>query len=162
MSTARRTAARAKATPPPPQVSSSLPFMLFGIGRLIGRDLEIRLADLGLSLSTLGVLGHLATSPQMSYSDLARRTDVTVQSIHTTVRRMITDGLITAKDTTGQATALTVTRQGRDRLEAAAASLNAFEQQLLTDAHLDSATLKPAILGLTKSAWALRIAHNLD
>lgn len=91
----------------PPPVSSLLPFLLFGLGRVMERELEVRLADLGLALRTLGVLGHLAISGQRSYSDLARRADVTVQTMHATVRRMVADGLIDAQATSGQAAALT-------------------------------------------------------
>ncbi|PZA19118.1 MarR family transcriptional regulator, partial [Modestobacter versicolor] len=56
---------------------------------LAGRAWEARLNTAlrahGLSLRHLGALGHLAGTPGLSYTDLARRARVTVQSMHATV-----------------------------------------------------------------------------
>lgn len=136
-------------------VSSTLPFLLFGLGRLLERELEVRLADLGLSLRTLGVLGHLAAASP-SYSDLARRADVTVQTMHATVRRLIVDGLVTAKGSAGQASTLTLTDRGRSALEAAAPVLAGYEAALMQDTAIDAPELTRAIRTLVISAWRLR------
>jgi DNA-binding MarR family transcriptional regulator len=147
--------------PSPAPVGSSLPFVLFGLGRLMERELELRLADQGLSLRTLGVLGHLATLANPSYSDLARRADVTVQTMHTTVRRLIVDGLVAATGTAGQAASLTLTDRGRARLRAAAAVLAAYETALIDDAGVDGAALAQAARTVALSAWRLRTPPDL-
>lgn len=141
--------------PPSAQTSvgSLLPFQLFGLGRLVEREMDGRLAEHGLSLRTLGVLGHLAAATDISYSDLARRADVTVQAIHTTVRRMVADDLVAAEGVAGQAAALSLTDHGRARMHAAAATLSSYEDELMADSGIDRRHAAEIVLALAASAW---------
>lgn len=148
---------QAQETPsPPPAISSLLPFVLFGVGRLMERELEVRLAERGLSLRTVGVLGHLTAMGHPSYSDLARRADVTVQTMHATVRRMIADGLVAAEGVSGKAALLSATAYGRARLEDAARIVLDYENELRADSQIDADATKIDLTTLARSAWRLR------
>ncbi len=90
---------------------------------LTGRALETRVNEAlkahGLSLRQLGVLGHLAGSPELSYTDLARRARVTVQSMHTTVAALVGLGAVRAPDSgRGRAAVLELTERGHELVRA--------------------------------------------
>ncbi|MBE1537025.1 MarR family winged helix-turn-helix transcriptional regulator [Actinomadura algeriensis] len=82
-------------------------------GRMMSDAVEARLAPLGLALRTMGFLGHLARSPGISFTDLAARARITVQSTHTIAARLAEDGLIDAAGRTrGRAATLRLTEAG--------------------------------------------------
>ena len=82
------------------------------------------LKDLGISTRKFGLLGHIHAEPGISFSELARRSHITVQSAHTAVRTLVDDGLVTdATAQAGAASDLSLTDKGarvlqeaRDRL----------------------------------------------
>ncbi len=82
------------------------------------------LKDLGISTRKFGLLGHIYAEPGISFSELARRSHITVQSAHTAVRSLVDDGLVAdATAHAGAASDLTLTDKGsrvlqdaRDRL----------------------------------------------
>lgn len=79
------------------------------------------LKPLGLTTRKYGLLGHIRATPDVSFSELARRSRITVQSAHTTVAAFAADGLV--EDTTaraGAASRLRVTAAGERLLEQAA------------------------------------------
>ncbi|MFV2177624.1 MarR family winged helix-turn-helix transcriptional regulator [Actinomadura sp. LOL_016] len=98
-------------------------------GRMMSDAVETRLAPLGLTLRTMGFLGHLARSPGISFTDLAARARITVQSTHAVAARLADDGLIDAPGRTrGRAATLRLTEAGRAKLaeaEQAIAELDA-------------------------------------
>ena len=88
--------------------------LLIGVGRVAQRRLDEALADHGLTLRHVGALGHLAHSPDLSYSDLARRAGVTVQSMHATIGALVDRGAISAADRgPGRRAQLRLTEHGR-------------------------------------------------
>jgi DNA-binding MarR family transcriptional regulator len=143
----------------PPRAEPTIPFLLYGAGQLIEQELENRLATVGLTLRTMGVLAHLAHSPQLSYSDLARRGRVTVQSMHTTVRQLIANGDVEAdsSSTHGQAAQLSVTPAGRERLQAARDRLADYEKEWLAEMDGDAEQLRTIARSAAAASWKLTI-----
>ena len=56
--------------------------------------LGAELADVHLTTRKYGLLAHIHGSPGISFSELARRSLITVQSAHTAVRALVADGLV--------------------------------------------------------------------
>ncbi|MGI5289077.1 MarR family winged helix-turn-helix transcriptional regulator [Nonomuraea polychroma] len=104
--------------PVPPVTSPSI--ILLTLARRIETELNAALAPLELTVSRLGLLGHIAVVPGVSFSDLARMSGTTVQSVHTAVKALVGAGLVhdhTAR--AGSASAIEVTPEGARLLERA-------------------------------------------
>lgn len=129
--------------PGPPADSRSM--LLLAAGRVVSRRLEALLAEDGLTLRVVGTLGHLHRSPGLSYSELARRSQVSVQAMHTTVGKLVERGLVTTVDA-GQGTpaALEVSPAGRRALERFHAHVAALDADL-DDVALDRSELLVAV-----------------
>ncbi|MCU1643360.1 MAG: winged helix-turn-helix transcriptional regulator [Nocardia sp.] len=102
-------------------------------------ELGAALAPLNLTVARLALLGHIASVPGASFSDLARRGAISVQGVHTAVKAMVAGSLV--RDRTaraGSASTIELTAAGRrimqsvcmirsdPVLEGAAAALEAF------------------------------------
>jgi DNA-binding MarR family transcriptional regulator len=123
---------------------------LVGAGRVAQRRLEEALREHGLTLRHLGALGHLARNPELSYSDLARRVAVTVQSMHSTIATLVELGAIEV-DTAerGRPARLRLTRRGHELLRTAGAIAHELDASLpLRD--LDPAALRAALLEIAR------------
>lgn len=115
-----------------PGLASSDVLLLVGAGRLLQRRVEVELAGLGLTLSHLGALGHLARRPDLSYSELARRAGITVQSMHATVRVLEEKGAVRRTLAgNGFPAQLEVTARGRQLLEEVGAVAQRLDEELL-------------------------------
>jgi DNA-binding MarR family transcriptional regulator len=115
-----------------PGLASSNVLLLVGAGRLLQRRVEVELAGLGLTLSHLGALGHLARRPDLSYSELARRAGITVQSMHATVRVLEEKGAVRRTLAgNGFPAQLEVTAHGRQLLEEVGAVAQRLDEELL-------------------------------
>ena len=92
-----------------------------------------RLRPLGLSMSQYAVLRALDDHPGASSAELARITFVTRQSLRDVLGGLQSAGLVTVAEqaTTGRARPVTLTPQGRDRLDAAEALITQVEAQML-------------------------------
>ncbi|MER0242239.1 MarR family transcriptional regulator [Streptomyces sp. HSW2009] len=77
-----------------PEMPWSTVMLLISAGRHLQRQIESDLADIGLSLRQLGALGHIAGSPELSYSDLARRAGITTQSMRATILMLEEQGAV--------------------------------------------------------------------
>lgn len=91
----------------------------------VTRMWEAALADalkpLGLTIRKYGLLGHIRGRPGISFSELARRSHITVQSAHAVVTGFVEAGLV--DDGTahaGSASSLHVTTEGEALLASAA------------------------------------------
>ncbi|MCT9820656.1 MarR family transcriptional regulator [Microbacterium sp. W1N] len=97
---------------------------LLAVSAMWEAQLAAVLRDLGISTRKFGLLGHIYAEPGISFSELARRSHITVQSAHTAVKTLVDEGLV--QDATahaGAASDLNVTPKGarvlteaRDRL----------------------------------------------
>lgn len=131
----------------PPGIAGTTAFLLIGAGRRLEEELEGRLAEHGLTLRHVGVLGHLRRDPGISVSELARRSRITVQSMHTVVRALTARGAIAAQEAVsrGRAARLEVTAEGEALLAAARAAAEAIDTELLADV---PPALRPVLLGV--------------
>ncbi|GAA1650946.1 MarR family winged helix-turn-helix transcriptional regulator [Microbacterium flavum] len=86
---------------------------LLAVSAMWEGQLSTILRDLGITTRKFGLLGHIYAEPGISFSELARRSHITVQSAHTAVRTLVDDGLV--EDGTahaGAASDLRVTPKG--------------------------------------------------
>lgn len=86
--------------------------------------LSAELRNVGLTTRKYALLAHIRATPGISFSELARRSQITVQTAHTAVRSLVDDGL--AEDATshaGAASDLRITAKGAAALVAADKSL---------------------------------------
>jgi len=96
--------------------------------------LTAELRDLGLTTRRLGLLAHVEALPGLSFSELARRTGITVQSAHAAVRQLTDDGLV--EDATahaGAASTLRATDRGRAALAAAQQRVARLDEALAAE-----------------------------
>jgi DNA-binding MarR family transcriptional regulator len=146
-------------TEQPPAPPSDSPVMLTILaGRAWEARLNTALRAHGLSLRHLGALGHLAGTPGLSYTDLARRARVTVQSMHATVAALTELGAVAEPGGgRGRAALLEVTDRGRELLATGRDVVAAL------DAELAAALPPPARAALPLGLLAgLRVAGTAD
>ena len=88
------------------------------------------LKEIGLTTRKYGLLAHIQATPGISFSELARRSQITVQTAHTAVRTLVDDGLATdATAHAGAASDLRVTTEGSRVLALANEHLAALDAE---------------------------------
>jgi DNA-binding MarR family transcriptional regulator len=105
--------------------------VLLTVAHRIESELGAALAPLGLTVSRLGLLGHISGVPGVSFSDLARMSGISVQSVHTAVKALVAAGLV--RDRTaraGAASTIELTPEGARLLREAMAAVDAVDTQL--------------------------------
>lgn len=93
-------------------------------------QLNTALRSLGLTTRKYALLAHVEATPGISFSELARRSQITVQTAHTAMRSLAAEGLV--KDATahaGAASDLRVTAQGAAALREADARLAELDRR---------------------------------
>ncbi|MBW9110930.1 MarR family transcriptional regulator [Microbacterium trichothecenolyticum] len=114
--------------------------------------LGAQLRDLGLTTRKYGLLAHIEATPGISFSELARRSQITVQSAHTAVQTLVADGLVAdATKHAGAASDLRVTARGSEVLQAAEQRLAALDAGLAAGAP----ALATALEGLHEQPFGL-------
>ncbi|MGN6272074.1 MAG: MarR family winged helix-turn-helix transcriptional regulator [Protaetiibacter sp.] len=97
--------------------------------------LDRELRELGLTTRKYGLLAHVDVTPGISFSELARRSRITVQSAHAAVRSLVDAGLVAdANAHAGAASVLRVTEAGSRVLAAAEALLGRLDAELRAEA----------------------------
>jgi len=112
----------------PPPFSPTV--ALLTVARVWDAALADELKTLGLTSRKYGLLGHIRGTPGISFSELARRSRITVQSAHTAVAGFVQKGLV--EDGTahpGSASALRVTPEGEALLARAAQAVASLDRQ---------------------------------
>ncbi|MFL1378776.1 MarR family winged helix-turn-helix transcriptional regulator [Nocardiopsis protaetiae] len=115
--------------PGPPALSVSV--LVLTLARRVENELGAALASLDLTVARLGLLGHIAGVPGISFSDLARMSGITVQSAHSGVKALVAAGLVhdlTARP--GAASSIEVTAKGRELLERAGREIARVDEEL--------------------------------
>jgi DNA-binding MarR family transcriptional regulator len=113
----------------PPPTSPSV--VLLTVAHRVETELGAALAPLGLTVSRLGLLGHIRGVPGASFSDLARMSGISVQSVHTAVKTLVAAGLV--RDATaraGAASRIELTPEGAELLRNAMAAVEAVDEAL--------------------------------
>lgn len=113
----------------PPGLIGNPMMLLALVGRAAQEAVDARLVELGLSMRLIGVLGHLRRTPALSYSELARRAGVTVQSMAATVAQLEDAGYVAPSSPTGRGRAaqLLLTPAGETLLGQAETALAELE-----------------------------------
>ena len=107
---------------------------LLTASRVIELELTAALKPHGLTLRKYGVLGHIAGSPGLSMSDLARRSGITVQSVHALIGGLVDAGLVRSEvESAGLAARVSVTEAGSDLLRRIAESVSELDSRLFAD-----------------------------
>jgi DNA-binding MarR family transcriptional regulator len=103
--------------------------------RVVEERVETALKSLGLSLRRLGLLGHLGAAPGISFSELARRVGIKVQSLYPIVDALLEQGYVTTVGGVGQgrAAALELTTQGAEAADRAKRLLLEVDGELFAD-----------------------------
>lgn len=101
------------------------------------------LKRIGLTTRKYGLLAHIQVTPGISFSELARRSQITVQTAHTAVRALVDDGLATdATAHAGAASDLRVTAEGARVLVLADAHLRALDMEFAEGVPMLTAVLE--------------------
>ncbi|MBA8952633.1 MarR family winged helix-turn-helix transcriptional regulator [Actinomadura namibiensis] len=115
--------------PVPPVTSTSI--VVLSLARRIETELNAALAPLGLTVARLGLLGHIAGVPGASFSELARMSGITVQSVHGAVKALVAAGLVRDRNArAGSASTLEVTEEGALLLEKAQQAAAEIDERL--------------------------------
>lgn len=115
--------------PVPPPTSPSI--LLLTLARRIESELGAALSPLGLTVARLGLLGHIAGVPGVSFSELARMSGTSVQSVHAAVKSLVAAALV--RDTTaraGAASRIELTDEGERLLQDAMAAVAEVDELL--------------------------------
>ncbi|MGL5927730.1 MAG: MarR family winged helix-turn-helix transcriptional regulator [Dermatophilaceae bacterium] len=127
--------------PGPPRSSPSPSLALLTMGRLVERQVAAALDDVGLTVRGLGALSHLTGDPGITFTELARRAGVTVQTMHATVARLVE--LKAVRSATGggrgRSAALEVTPSGQELLARARELTDRLDEELFGAAAGDAA-----------------------
>jgi DNA-binding MarR family transcriptional regulator len=91
-------------------------------------QLDDALEELGLSAQEYGVLSVFETRSELSTSDLARLTQVTRQTMHTSVLRLERAGLLERTPTNPRVVSIRLTKRGRRTLGAATERVRPIER----------------------------------
>ena len=121
-------------TVPPLRSDNTAAMLVIVAGRMLQGRFEAELTGVGLTMRHLGALGHLAHQPDLSYSDLARRSRVTSQSMHATVRQLEELGAV-RRTLAGQGhrARLEVTERGQQLLDTARQAAFGLDAQVMAD-----------------------------
>lgn len=120
----------------PEHLSTPIPVKPLMVFILQASALEARvedaLRDYNLSIRKVGLLGHLRSSPGISFSDLARRAGIRVQSLQPIAASMIDDRLIQPVGGVGQGRAamLQLTEKGQAALRLANEIISTLERNV--------------------------------
>ncbi|MCS0498852.1 MarR family winged helix-turn-helix transcriptional regulator [Protaetiibacter mangrovi] len=105
--------------------------------------LDAELRELGLTTRKYGLLAHILGMPGISFSELARRSQITVQSAHTAVRSLVDAGYaVDATAHAGAASVLQVTAAGHDVLARAQRAVELLDAEFVAGAPALSVALE--------------------
>ncbi|MGO4586587.1 MarR family winged helix-turn-helix transcriptional regulator [Arthrobacter sp. 2RAF6] len=104
---------------------------LLAVARQYESELGAALKNLNVNIRKFALLGHIDATPSVSFSQLARRSRITVQSTHTAVESLVRAGLVEdATATPGSASTLRLTEAGRELLARAKREVGTLDESL--------------------------------
>jgi DNA-binding MarR family transcriptional regulator len=122
--------------------------------------LDSELEDLGLSAQEYGILSVFQTRPELSASELARISQVTRQTMHTSVLSLEAAGLIERSARNQRVVLVRPTEEGRTSLEAATRRVRAAEHAALADlSPQDERTVRAWLAGVAAMPAGLEKAE---
>jgi DNA-binding MarR family transcriptional regulator len=117
----------------PPQPDANFGYLFRLAHQRFRALLESELEDLGLSAQEYGVLSVFGTRPELSTSELARISQVTRQTMHTSVLSLEAAGLVERRARNRRVVLMHLTTRGRECLEAATRRVRGVEHAALAD-----------------------------
>ena len=120
-------------SPPLPQPDANLGYLFRLAHQHFRARLDSELEDLGLSAQDYGILSVFQTRPELSTSELARISQVTRQTMHTSVLSLEAAGLIERSAKNQRVVLVRPTKRGRQCLETATRRVRAVEHDVLAD-----------------------------
>lgn len=112
-----------------PPVSAAI--LVLTLARRVETALNAELAPLDVTVARLGLIGHINAVPGASFSDLARMSGISVQTVHSSVKALVKAGLV--RDRTaraGSASTIELTEAGNRLLAAAKRAVAAVDERL--------------------------------
>jgi DNA-binding MarR family transcriptional regulator len=111
--------------------------------------LDSELEGLGLSAQDYGILSVFETRPQLSTSELARISQVTRQTMHTSILSLETAGLVERSAKNQRVVLVRLTTRGHECLQTATRRVRAVEHAVLADlSRQDERTVRAWLAGL--------------
>jgi len=134
---------------PLPQADADLGYLFRLAHQRFRALLDSELEDLGLSAQDYGILSLFGTRPELSTAELARISQVTRQTMHTSVLSLEAAGLVERSARNQRVVLVRPTKRGRQRLEAATRRVRAVEHAALADlSRKDERTVRAWLAGL--------------
>jgi DNA-binding MarR family transcriptional regulator len=118
---------------PPPQPDANFGYLFRLAHQRFRVLLESELEVLGLSAQEYGILSVFETRPELSTSELARISQVTRQTMHTSVLSLEAAGLIERRARNRRVVLMRLTTRGRECLDAATRRVRGVEHAALAD-----------------------------
>lgn len=118
---------------PVPEVDADLGYLFRLAHQRFRALLDSELQDLGLSAQEYGILSVFRTRPELSTAELARISQVTRQTMHTSVLGLEAAGLVERSARNQRVVLVRPTRRGHACLEAATRRVRAVEHAALAD-----------------------------
>ena len=119
--------------PPLPQQDANLGYLFRLAHQRFRALLESELEHLGLSAQEYGILSVFETRSELSTAELARISQVTRQTMHTSVLSLEAAGLVERRARNQRVVLVRPTERGRTCLEAATRRVRAVERAALVD-----------------------------
>jgi DNA-binding MarR family transcriptional regulator len=118
---------------PLPEPNANLGYLFRLAHQRFRARLENELKDLGLSAQEYGILSVFQRSPKLSVSELARISQVTRQTMHTSILSLEAAGLVERSAKNQRVVLVHPTKRGYERLQAATRRVRAAEHAALSD-----------------------------
>ena len=122
-----------KSARPGPQPEANLGYLFRLAHQRFRARLDSELDGLGLSAQDYGILSVFETRPELSTSELARISQVTRQTMHTSVLSLEAAGLVERRARNQRVVLVRLTNRGRTCLEAATRRVRAVEHAAFAD-----------------------------
>jgi DNA-binding MarR family transcriptional regulator len=136
--------------PPLPKPDANLGYLFRLAYQRFRALLESELEGLGLSAQEYGILSVFEGRPELSTSELARISQVTRQTMHTSIVSLEAAGLVERTARNQRVVLVHLTKQGREGLETATRRVRAVERAALADLSPEG--------GRTVRAWLASVA----
>jgi DNA-binding MarR family transcriptional regulator len=118
---------------PAPQSDADLGYLFRLAHQRFRALLDSELEDIGLSAQDYGILSVFQTRPELSASELARISQVTRQTMHSSVLSLEAAGLVERSARNQRVVLVRPTKRGRECLETATRRVRAVEHAALAD-----------------------------
>ena len=118
------------------------------LARLVEEEIGRVLTPLDLTVRKLGLLAHIGGRPGISFSELARRSRVTVQSTHVAVQDLIRAGWVVGESARpGQSAHLALSSEGQKVLAGGLAAVGHVDAEIFRNPNRpQTAELAPHLL----------------